>query len=76
HHPDRLFDAALRQLLGAGDVQPGIRRADMTGVIDLNKLVGGMSELLRRTLGEHIRIETVLDGGLWPSFADLSQLEN
>ncbi|MBY5810742.1 ATP-binding protein [Rhizobium leguminosarum] len=45
-------------------------------VIDLNKLVGGMSELLRRTLGEHIRIETVLAGGLWPSFADLSQLEN
>jgi signal transduction histidine kinase/ActR/RegA family two-component response regulator len=45
-------------------------------VIDANKLVGGMSELLRRTLGEQIRIETVLAGGLWPSFADLSQLEN
>lgn len=45
-------------------------------MIDVNKLVGGMSELLRRTLGEHIRIETVLAGGLWPSFADLSQLEN
>ncbi|SCB60076.1 His Kinase A (phospho-acceptor) domain-containing protein [Rhizobium aethiopicum] len=45
-------------------------------VIDVNKLVGGMSELLRRTLGEHIRIETVLAGGLWPTFADLSQLEN
>ncbi|MBY5362649.1 response regulator [Rhizobium leguminosarum] len=45
-------------------------------VVDLNKLVGGMSELLRRTLGEQIRIETVLAGGLWPSFADLSQLEN
>ncbi|NLS03129.1 response regulator [Rhizobium sp. P32RR-XVIII] len=45
-------------------------------VIDLNRLVGGMSELLRRTLGEHIKIETVLAGGLWPTFADLSQLEN
>ncbi|RUM21195.1 response regulator [Rhizobium vallis] len=45
-------------------------------IIDANKLVGGMSELLRRTLGEQIRIETVLAGGLWPSFADLSQLEN
>lgn len=44
--------------------------------VDANKLVGGMSELLRRTLGEHIRIETVLAGGLWPTFADLSQLEN
>lgn len=45
-------------------------------VIDTNRLVGGMSELLRRTLGEQIRIETVLAGGLWPTFADLSQLEN
>jgi len=24
-----------------------------------------MAEILRRTLGEHIRIETVLSGGLW-----------
>jgi hypothetical protein len=31
---------------------------------DLNKLVAGMSELLRRTLGEQIVIETVLAGGL------------
>jgi signal transduction histidine kinase/CheY-like chemotaxis protein len=45
-------------------------------VIDANRLVGGMSELLRRTLGEHIKIETVLAGGLWSTFADLSQLEN
>jgi signal transduction histidine kinase/CheY-like chemotaxis protein len=44
--------------------------------IDANKLVGGMSELLRRTLGEQVKIETVLAGGLWPTFADLSQLEN
>jgi signal transduction histidine kinase/CheY-like chemotaxis protein len=45
-------------------------------VIDANKLVGGMSELLRRTLGEQIKIETVLAGGLWMTFADISQLEN
>jgi CheY-like chemotaxis protein/nitrogen-specific signal transduction histidine kinase len=45
-------------------------------IIDANKLVGGMSELLRRMLGEQIRIEAVLAGGLWPTFADLSQLEN
>jgi signal transduction histidine kinase/ActR/RegA family two-component response regulator len=45
-------------------------------VIDANKLVGGMSELLRRTLGEETLIETVLAGGLWPIAADLSQLEN
>ncbi len=28
-------------------------------------LVGGMSEMLRRTIGETIQIETVLSGGLW-----------
>jgi signal transduction histidine kinase/ActR/RegA family two-component response regulator len=44
--------------------------------IDPNKLVSSMSELLRRTLGEQISVETVLAGGLWPTFADASQLEN
>jgi signal transduction histidine kinase/ActR/RegA family two-component response regulator len=44
--------------------------------LDANKLVSGMSELLRRTLGESIEIETVLAGGLWPTFADPNQLES
>ena len=44
--------------------------------LDLNRLVTGMSELLRRTLGESIGIETVLGGGLWRIFADPNQLEN
>ncbi|MCD2317586.1 CHASE3 domain-containing protein [Sphingomonas sp. IC-11] len=44
--------------------------------VDANKLVGGMSELLRRTLGEHISVETVLAGGLWPTYIDAGQLEN
>ncbi len=45
-------------------------------LIEPNKLVSGMSELLRRTLGEQISIETVLAGGLWRTHADPSQLEN
>jgi two-component system cell cycle sensor histidine kinase/response regulator CckA len=44
--------------------------------VDANKLVGGMSDLLRRTLGESIAVETVLAGGLWRTFADPNQLEN
>ena len=32
---------------------------------DVNRLVAGMSDLVRRTLGENIAIETVLAGGLW-----------
>jgi CheY-like chemotaxis protein len=38
--------------------------------------VAGMSDLLRRTLGETIQVETVLAGGLWPTLADTNQLEN
>ncbi|MBV8800516.1 MAG: response regulator, partial [Alphaproteobacteria bacterium] len=43
--------------------------------VDLGRLVTGMSDLLRRTLGEQVVIETVLGGGLWPAFADSTQVE-
>ncbi|HET6971077.1 MAG TPA: CHASE3 domain-containing protein [Phenylobacterium sp.] len=45
-------------------------------VLDVNKLVGGMSELLRRTIGEQLKVETVLAGGLWRTRVDPAQLEN
>jgi len=45
-------------------------------VVDVNRVVAGMSELLQRTLGEPIHIETVLAAGLWKSFADVAQIEN
>jgi C4-dicarboxylate-specific signal transduction histidine kinase len=38
--------------------------------IDANKMIVGMSELLRSTLGEHIRIEAVAAAGLWIMHAD------
>ncbi len=44
--------------------------------VNLNRLVGGMSDLLRRTIGESIAIETVLAGGLWWTFVDANQLES
>ena len=44
-------------------------------VLDVSRLVGGMSDLLRRSLGEQISIETVLAGGLWRVHADPNQLE-
>lgn len=44
--------------------------------LDANQLVSGVLELLRRTIGEQIRIETILAGGLWPCFADAAQVEN
>ncbi len=44
--------------------------------IDANKLVAGMSDLLRHSIGAEIRLETVLAGGLWRTHADPNQLEN
>jgi two-component system, NtrC family, sensor kinase len=44
--------------------------------IDINRLMQSMSELLRRTIGETVTIETVLAGGLWKIAADPNQLEN
>jgi len=43
--------------------------------LSVNTLISGMSEMLRRTLGESIVIETVLGGGLWRSFVDANHLE-
>jgi PAS domain S-box-containing protein len=43
--------------------------------MNVNHLVSGMSALLRRALGEQVRIETVLAGGLWQTHADPHQLE-
>jgi signal transduction histidine kinase/ActR/RegA family two-component response regulator len=44
--------------------------------LDLNRLVSGMLEMFRRTLGSDISIETVLGAGLWPAHADAHQMEN
>jgi PAS domain S-box-containing protein len=43
---------------------------------DLNNLVGGMDELLSRSLGETIEIRTDLAADLWPVMADPSQVES
>lgn len=44
--------------------------------IALNRLVAGMEELITRTVGPQIHVETVAAGGLWNTLADESQLEN
>jgi len=43
---------------------------------DINRIVAGMHELIGRTVGPGISIETVAAGGLWPAFVDAGQLEN
>jgi signal transduction histidine kinase len=44
--------------------------------LDANKLVRETSELLRRSLGENIRLEAVLADDLWRILADAPQLES
>ncbi len=78
---ERFIDAAARateraailthRLLAFGRQQPLAPES-----IDANKMIATMSDLLRSTLGEQIRIETVSAGGLWTTFADAHQLEN
>lgn len=43
---------------------------------DINRLVGGMEELIRRTVGPAIALEVIGAGGLWLTRVDASQLEN
>ncbi|HEY3848132.1 MAG TPA: PAS-domain containing protein [Acetobacteraceae bacterium] len=44
--------------------------------VDLNGIVVGMQELLQSTIGRAVRVETVLDGQLWPALVDPVQIEH
>lgn len=43
--------------------------------VDLNRLVSEASDMLFRTIGSTVRIETVLTQGLWPALVDPTQVE-
>ncbi len=43
---------------------------------DVNRLVSGMEELVRRTVGPAVTVEVVAAGGLWATLVDPNQLEN
>jgi two-component system, cell cycle sensor histidine kinase and response regulator CckA len=45
-------------------------------VFDLNGVVAGVVELLRRTLGEHVEMRTALAPALWQAVADPTQVES
>ncbi|MFZ3236728.1 MAG: ATP-binding protein, partial [Stellaceae bacterium] len=77
----RIIAAALRGASRAAMLTQRLlafsrRQPLMPQVVSVNHLVAGMSDLFRRTIGEAIQIETVLAGGLWPTFVDGNQLEN
>jgi PAS domain S-box-containing protein len=81
HEFQRLIAAALRGAFRGAELTQRLlvfaRRQPLAPeLVSPNKLVTGMSDLLRRALGEAVAIETVLAGGLWNIFADANQLEN
>ncbi|WP_312360482.1 ATP-binding protein, partial [Stutzerimonas balearica] len=44
--------------------------------VDVNQLVASMEDMLRRTIGEHIRLDSALQEPLWQAYTDAHQLEN
>ena len=64
--------ARLTQRLLAFSRQQALRPES----VDCNKLIAGMSEILRRTIPEDIEIDTIFDSGLWRTYIDIAGLEN
>jgi signal transduction histidine kinase/response regulator RpfG family c-di-GMP phosphodiesterase len=62
--------ALTRQLLAFSRQQ-----MTQTAVLDLNEIVGGIEKMLRRLIGEHIRLSTRLAPSLGRFKADSSQVE-
>ncbi|QJU56801.1 GAF domain-containing protein [Sphingomonas sp. AP4-R1] len=44
--------------------------------VDVNRLVSGIEDLVRRTVGPDLHVEVVGAAGLWPAMVDPNQLEN
>lgn len=77
----RFMDAASTSALKAGALTHRLlafaRRQSLdTRPNDVNRLVANMEDLLHRTLGEQIELQSSLATDLWPAFTDANQLES
>jgi PAS domain S-box-containing protein len=77
---EALVDAALRSALRGGELTQQLlayaRRQNLTPrPVDVNDIIQGMSELLQRSLGGLVQVETGLAANLWPATSDAAQLE-
>ena len=52
------------------------RRRLSPQVVDINDLVLGLMEILKRSIGEHITLTTILAGNVWTPKVDPSEIEN
>jgi PAS domain S-box-containing protein len=54
----------------------GRRQALDPKVINIGRFLRDMDDMLRRSIGEAVEIETIITGGLWNCLADPAQVEN
>ena len=78
---DQFIDAAERSAKSAASLTERLlafsRRQSLDAKpCDVNQLIGGMKELLYRTLGDGIELHADLDPRLWPAISDANQLES
>jgi PAS domain S-box-containing protein len=77
----RLMDAASAAALRAAALTHrllafGRRQSLDTRPNDVNRIVGGVEDLLQRTMGERIELVCKLAGDLWTASTDANQLES
>lgn len=80
-HLDRYIDAALEGSRRAAALTHRLlafsRRQTLDPKLtDVDHLVDGMAELIRRTVGPSIAMDVLATGGLWSTLVDPPQLEN
>ncbi|MDZ4373579.1 MAG: CHASE domain-containing protein, partial [Phenylobacterium sp.] len=74
---DNAAEGARRAAVLTGRLLAFARRQQLSPEpLDPNQLINGMTELLQRSLGDQVHVETALAKGVWPVFADAAELEN
>jgi len=78
---DRYIDVSLRGVTRAAALTQRLLAFARRQTLDpkptnVNRLIAGMEDMIRRTIGPAIDLEVVGAGGIWSTFVDAPQLEN
>ena len=81
HEFDRYFMAAQGAVKRAAALTHRLLAFSRRQTLDpkptnVNQLLSGLEELVRRTVGPSVRVEVVGASGVWPTLVDPNQLEN